>query len=225
MKKEKLLFFIIPIIQVLSSVRYFKSYKQAVSSIIFIISSVMVSLLIYKVLSVLFSKNNNYFIPLSVLLLAFLDQAHKFLLEITGLNCNIIGEFFKVRQTHNENQAAILNHFSISLNLPLVICLKVLLLIIFAVCLYKIKNPDLKIGCILLASAQITSIFDSIYRGYILDSFYYYKLVCYDLKDYYVDAGVALIFMAALFAAKKDNAVKERANEKTEKRDTSGSSV
>ena len=49
--------------------------------------------------------------------------------------------------------------------------------------------------------------------------------MCYDLKDYYVDAGVALIFMAALFAAKKDNAVKECANEKTEKRDTSGSSV
>lgn len=212
-KKEKSVFFIIPVVQVLSSVRYFKSYKQAVSSIIFIISSVLVSLLIYRILSVLISKNYKYFMPLSVLLLAFLDQAHKFLLEITGLNCNIISEFFKVRQTKNENQAAILNHFNITLDLPLVICLKFLLLAAFAICLYKINNPDLKAGCILLAAAQITSIFDSIYRGYILDSFYYYKLVCYDIKDYYVDAGAALILMVALFSAKKNNAVGECTSE------------
>lgn len=198
MKKEKLLFLLIPTVQVLASVRYFKSYKQVVSSIIFVLSGFLFSLLLYKLLCIVFSKfklSNKHIIGLLVLL-SFLDQVHKSLLEVTGFNSNIIGEYFQIKQTHNINQMAILNHFNIELNIIAVVAFKIILFMIFAFCLFKVKNSDYKIGLVLLVSAQLSSTLDSLIRGFVLDSFYYYKLVCYDLKDYYVDAGLAIILIA-----------------------------
>lgn len=205
MKKEKLIFLTVPIIQVLSSARYFKTYQQVVSSFLFILSSFLISLLLYKCLCTIFLKCNilnKYKIFPLLMLFSFLDQTHKYLLEITGFNCNIIGELFKVKQTKNENQMAILNYFSIEINTAAIICFKIILFIILICCLFKVKNTNLKISFTLLASAQLSSILDSLLRGYVLDSFYYYKLVCYDLKDYYADAGIAIILIAIIFMQK-----------------------
>ena len=146
MKKEKLLFLLIPTVQVLASVRYFKSYKQVVSSIIFVLSGFLFSLLLYKLLCIVFSKfklSNKHIIGLLVLL-SFLDQVHKSLLEVTGFNSNIIGEYFQIKQTKNINQMAMLNYFNIELNIIIVDIYKIILLMIFVFCLFKVKNSDYK---------------------------------------------------------------------------------
>lgn len=201
MKKEKLIFLTVPVIQVLSSAIHFKTYKQVVSSFLFIISSFLISLMLYYCLCAILSKcniSNKYKIPSLLILFLFLDQAHKYLLEITGFNGKIIGDFFKVKQTKNENQMATLNYLDIEFNIAAVICFKILLFIIIIFCLFKVKNTNLKIGFTLLGASQLSSILDSSIRGYVLDSFYYYKLVCYDIKDYFVDAGIAIILIAII---------------------------
>lgn len=76
------------------------------------------------------------------------------------------------------------------------------MLAVILFCLFKVKNEKLKVGVALLASAQLSSLLDSLIRGYVLDSFYYYKLVCYDLKDYYVDAGLGIILIAIMCTQK-----------------------
>ncbi|MBR6982274.1 MAG: signal peptidase II [Ruminococcus sp.] len=203
-----LLFFLIPVIQVLSSVRFFRSYRQLLSSAIFILSSFIISLLLYKFMEHFFKGNKNnkrsvYIMSLMSLCLMLLDQTHKYILKITNFNCNIIGELFQIKQTKNENQMAILNYFGIEFNTILIIFFKVFLLAIAIICFLRFKNNHLKIGCTLLISAQASSVLDSLIRGYVLDSFYYYKLVCYDIKDYYVDAGLAIILIAILFEQKR----------------------
>lgn len=199
MKKEKLLFLIIPLIQVLLSLRYFKSYKQIVSSILFIASSFIISLILFKILSkfsLKYSISHKFANLIVVLVFTILDQINKLFLECTGLNCNIFGDYLQIKQTKNENQMAILNHFSIEPNITLIVIIKFLLLAAILFCLYRFDNKNLKFGFILLVSSQLSSFLDSLFRGYVLDSFYYYKLVCYDIKDYYVDAGIAIIIMS-----------------------------
>lgn len=203
MKKYKsLLFLITPAVQILYSAKYFKSYKQVLSSIIFLVSSFLISLLIYKIFNYLFSKNEKNrksIILLSTLILTFFDQAHKYILERTKINCNILGELLQIKQTKNINQTAVFNLFDIKLNSTLIIIIKVVTLLIVVYAFIKVKDINLKIGCTLITAAQLSSTIDSLFRGYILDSFYFYRLVCYDLKDYYVDAGVVILIIALFF--------------------------
>ncbi len=211
MNKHKLLFLIIPISQVVSSVRYFNSSLQLISSILFIISSFLMSLLLYEVLQKLITKDNKKLEIAYTIIFTALDQGVKICQELTGFNSNIIGDLFQIKQTHNNNQSAILNHFGIMLDIKLVVVLKIILLIIAFVFLLRIKSVNLAIGFVLLLAAQLSSIIDSCFRGYVLDCFYYFKLVCYDLKDYYVDAGIIVI--ATHIMLKLNNTKKEKSDE------------
>ena len=203
MKKYKFLFLAIPVSQVVADIRYFDSTKQIISSVLFIVSNFLMSLLLCDALFKLTKKESQYIELAYTVLLTVLDQGIKVVLELTDWNCNIIGELFQIKQTHNNSQVAVLNHFGVVFDIRIVIALKIVLLVIFLTLLLKNKNKFLGVGLQLLTSAQLSSVIDSSFRGYVLDSFYYYRLVCYDLKDYYVDAGI--IVVAIYIILKLDN--------------------
>ena len=192
-KSPVLLFLLIPAVQVVSDLRYFDSYYQIISSIIFISSDFILSLLLYNISKYFVDKNSRTIQLLYFAVLTVLDQGNKLFLELTNLNCRIIGELFQIRQTRNVNQIAFLNHFQISIDIEIIISFKIILFVLVTLAFFKAKNKYFSSGCVLLMAAQLSNTIDSCLRGYVLDSFYYYRLVCYDLKDYYVDAGVIMI--------------------------------
>ena len=187
------LFLLIPAVQVASDLRYFDSYYQIISSIIFISSDFILSLLLYNISKYFADKNSRTIQLLYFAVLTVLDQGNKLFLELTDFNCRIIGELFQIRQTRNVNQIAFLNHFQISVDIEIIISFKIILFVLVTLAFFKAKNKYFSSGCVLLMAAQLSNTIDSCFRGYVLDSFYYYRLVCYDLKDYYVDAGVIMI--------------------------------
>lgn len=193
-KQKSLIFFLIPLIQVFGCIKYIDSLDRLISFLIFIIACAIVSMTIYHSVKFIDSKYNIYKITTCswvIVLLVFIDQAIKIILEHTGFNGKVIGEFVMIKQTHNINQTALFNCFNIELDRWIVLLFKVF---VFAVllCLYKkIKTKDAMIAFILLITAQISNILDTIIRNYTLDYIYFYKLTCYDFKDFLVDAGVA----------------------------------
>ena len=199
--KKYRLFLLLPLVQVLSSIIYFKSYKQVVSSAVFIISDLVFSIAALKILTLLDKKfdGNGKISSICLLFsLTALDQINKVILEKTYLNCNIISVFFQIHQKHNINQTALFNFFDMMPGVTAVVIFKTVCLLFLFFCFFKVKNKNLYMGLLLLTSAQISNLMDSLIRGYTLDSFYYYKLVCYDLKDFYVDAGIGIIIIAFL---------------------------
>ncbi len=60
------LFALVPFLQVVPSVIYFTSYKQYISSVLFIVGAFLVSIIMYKVLLIVLENKNNYFLKLSL---------------------------------------------------------------------------------------------------------------------------------------------------------------
>ncbi len=72
----------------------------------------------------------------------------------------------------------------------------VFIVILFCVfCMLKNKNRNYMSAYILLMSAAIVTFIDTMFWGYTLDWFYFNKLTCYDLKDFYVDTAIGFILI------------------------------
>jgi len=189
------LFALVPFLQVVPSVIYFTSYKQYISSVMFIVGAFLVSIIMYKVLLIVLENKNNYFIKLSLvsILLLLIDQIQKALLLISNINLRIIGDYFQIKQMRNYNQNSILNYLDLGISKEYAILLKICVIILPIVFFIKTKNSKMKIGLMLLIVASVASLVDTILRGYVLDSIYYFKLFCLDIKDYYIQTAVAII--------------------------------
>ena len=202
-----LMFLIVPLCTIIFQLFYINTVKQAVSSIIYIGVNFCFSLLCYK----LFNKANinlsNSKVKIAVLIISLsaIDQILKIIIHISQARFNIIGEFFCIKISKNINQAAALNLFGIEINTLFIALMKLLLIILIIIAFKKFKKKSNNLLCafVLLLAGSISNFIDSAVWGYTLDYIYFYKLVCYDLKDFYVDTSVGYLLIAFLFSKKE----------------------
>lgn len=141
------------------------------------------------------SKPND--IILGALIGCFIDQGIKLIIYKTGVEINVLGKMFQLRQRKNMEQMALLNLFDIELNSYVIVMSKIAIVLIVLLVIWKSKmsSEEFKCALLLLLSASFATLLDSLFWGYTLDYFYFNKLVCYDFKDFYVDTAVSLILM------------------------------
>ena len=158
---------------------------------------------------ILLEKRNRALRIISLVIIGLLFIAmDQFIKEIileflrTGERVEIIKDFFWIMQTPNTNHT-VLFAFSEEQVLPLwgnilfkLVCLAafVVIMIYFAVSnRYSDSNGSLALGVTLTMSASISSIIDTVFRGYVLDYLSLATLVSFDLKDIIMLIGTGII--------------------------------
>ena len=213
LQKEYLVFLLIPCIQVFACVQYIDGFDRVISYLLYILVNVVVTILMYRGIELLGAKYDLRRWQISVCLilgLVVVDQAIKGVLQYTGFESRVIGEWVMIKQVHNVNQTGLFNYFHIQLERIFVILFKVCTFAVL-LCFYsKVKTKEARIAFLLLVAAQLSNLFDTLLRNATLDYIYFYKLICYDLKDYFVDAGLAAFLLSLWLRYQKEKQSVER---------------
>lgn len=196
--KHYLVFFIMPLSSALFYLKYMKSVERVIGLLIFVFVCVIISALLWKVVSLVSSrfdimKFSVTFITVAVF--AAIDHFIKLVLSKTGFETSIIGKYLMIKHSHNINQNGIFNYLKIETSQLTMIFLKAAILVI-VICLYKLFRTETGgKAYILVTASALASFLDTLIYGYTLDYVYFYKVMTYDLKDFYVDAGWSVIIM------------------------------
>lgn len=201
--KKILCFLILPVVFILTRVPIVKEASQIISFGLFIAVNFTVSLLFYFIL-----KKVEFTLPMAILtavLLSAADQIIKIIIYKFDLSTELVGYFLRIEPTKNLNQMAMLNFLNLELNHTFIIIFKAFWVLALFCIFIKLKNKSAYIwyAFVLLLSASIANLADSIAWGYTLDYVFFSRLTCYDLKDFYVDTGIGLVLMEILFNRKK----------------------
>lgn len=201
--KKILCFLILPVVFILTRVPIVKEASQIISFGLFIAVNFTVSLLFYFIL-----KKVEFTLPMAILtavLLSAADQIIKIIIYKFDLSTELVGYFLRIEPTKNLNQMAMLNFLNLELNHTFIIIFKAFGVLALFFIFIKLKNKSVYIwyAFVLLLSASIANLADSIAWGYTLDYVFFSRLTCYDLKDFYVDTGIGLVLMEILFNRKK----------------------
>lgn len=201
--KKILCFLILPVVFILTRVPIVKEASQIISFGLFIAVNFTVSLLFYFIL-----KKVEFTLPMAILtavLLSAADQIIKIIIYKFDLSTELVGYFLRIEPTKNLNQMAMLNFLNLELNHTFIIIFKAFWVLALFCIFIKLKNKSAYIwyAFVLLLSASIANLADSIAWGYTLDYVFFSRLTCYDLKDFYVDTGIGLVLMEILFIRKK----------------------
>lgn len=201
--KKILCFLILPVVFILTRVPLVKEASQIISFGLFIAVNFTVSLLFYFIL-----KKVEFTLPMAILtavLLSAADQIIKIIIYKFDLSTELVGYFLRIEPTKNLNQMAMLNFLNLELNHTFIIIFKAFWVLALFCIFIKLKNKSAYIwyAFVLLLSASIANLADSIAWGYTLDYVFFSRLTCYDLKDFYVDTGIGLVLMEILFNRKK----------------------
>ncbi len=205
--KKTLCFLIFPAVFIITRLPLVKEPEQLVSFGLFILLGYVISLPFY------FIMNKMRFDPLrsviAALILSAADQLLKIAVYISDIRVKLIGDFLRIQPTENLNQTAMFNFLGLELDGGFVIIFKIVIILVLLLIFIKIKNksPYLWHAFILLLAAGLSNLADSVFWGYTLDYVYFYRLTCYDLKDFYVDTAIGFVLMEIiLFYSKKSRA-------------------
>ena len=211
--KYYLVFFISPLVIALCDIKYMKSVDRVIGLLMFIFISVIISVALWKAVSLVSSHFDIKKLNVTVVMvaaLAAIDHLIKLVLSKTGFETSIIGKYFMIKHSHNINQNGIFNHFKIETSqLNMIIFKSAILLIV--ICLYRLfKSETARKVYVLFAAGALAHFFDTLFYGYTLDYIYFYKVMTYDLKDYYIDAGVSVLILLFLINENRKTNEKRR---------------
>ena len=210
-----LIFLIIPLSSIFYYIKYIDSADRAIGFLLYVAVSFIFMALLWKIVSAVnsrFDLKKLSVISVTAVGLAAADQLIKLVLSKTGFETKVIGKFFMIKQRHNIYQNGIFNFLKIESSLTSMIIFKAVILAL-VICLYKLfKSDTAKKAYVLLAAAAASHLLDSILYGYTLDYIYFYKVMTYDLKDYYIDAGISLIILLMLINEIKKSKEKKKVN-------------
>lgn len=210
--KKILCFLILPVVFILTRVPLVKEASQIISFGLFIAVNFTVSLLFYFIL-----KKVEFTLPMAILtavLLSAADQIIKIIIYKFDLSTELVGYFLRIEPTKNLNQMAMLNFLNLELNHTFIIIFKAFWVLALFCIFIKLKNKSAYIwyAFVLLLSASIANLADSIAWGYTLDYVFFSRLTCYDLKDFYVDTAIGFVLIEILFN-RKNRETKETVQE------------
>ena len=192
-----------PVAFILTRIPLVKEASQIISFGLFIAVDFTVSILFYFIL-----KKAEFTLLRAILTAVFLsvvDQIIKIIIYKFDFSTELVGYFLRIEPTENLNQNAMFNFLNLELNRAFVIIFKVVLVLALFCIFIKLKNKSAYIwyAFVLLLSAGITNLADSVAWGYTLDYVFFSRLTCYDLKDFYVDTGIGFVLIEILFNRKK----------------------
>lgn len=207
--KKILCFFILPVAFILTRIPLVKEASQIISFGLFIAVNFAVSLLFYFIL-----KKVEFTLPIAILTAVFLsmvDQLIKIIIYKFDFSIELVGYFLRIEPTKNLNQTAMFNFLNLELNGTYIIIFKAVLVLALLCIFIKLKNKSAYIWCafVLLLSAGISNLADSVAWGYTLDYVFFSRLTCYDLKDFYVDTAIGFGLIEILFNRKKLDTIQE----------------
>ena len=210
--KKILCFLILPVVFILTRVPIVKEASQIISFGLFIAVNFTVSLLFYFIL-----KKVEFTLPMAILtavLLSAADQIIKIIIYKFDLSTELVGYFLRIEPTKNLNQTAMFNFLNLELNRTFIIIFKAVFVLALFCIFIKLKNKSAYIwyAFVLLLSAGIANLADSVAWGYTLDYVFFSRLTCYDLKDFYVDTGIGFVLIEILFN-RKNRETKETVQE------------
>lgn len=194
--KDRYYFVIFPMLLILTRIRYINNIYDVISYLLFGVVNYAISIVLFIKMKRMSDVNLKKIIIL-ILSLVSLDQLIKLIIDRYDINVNILGKLFRIEPTKNMEQNAALNFLKIELDDSLIIVFKLLLIFILFGMYFIVKNKNRNYMSvfILLMSAAIVTLIDSVFWGYTLDYIYFNKLTCYDLKDFYVDTAIGFILM------------------------------
>lgn len=194
--KDRYYFVIFPMLLILTRIRYINNIYDVISYLLFGVVNYAISIVLFIKMKRMSDVNLKKIIIL-ILSLVSLDQLIKLIIDRYDINVNILGKLFRIEPTKNMEQNAALNFLKIDLDDSLIIVFKLLLIFILFGMYFIVKNKNRNYMSvfILLMSAAIVTLIDSVFWGYTLDYIYFNKLTCYDLKDFYVDTAIGFILM------------------------------
>ena len=206
--KHYLVFLIIPCSSLFYYIKYFKSIERGLGFLLYVVISFIFMCLLWKAVSFIdtrFDIKKFSVTALTASVLVILDQIIKLLLCKTGFEIKIISKLFMIKQSHNINQTGIFNFLNIEITQVHAIIFKTILLIVI-LCFYSFCRSEIsKKGLTLLVAGAVANILDSVFYGYTLDYIYFYRTTTYDLKDYYVDAGLSVLILCFIkYSNKKE---------------------
>lgn len=207
--KKILCFLILPVAFILTRIPFVKEASQIISFGLFIAVNFAVSLLFYFIL-----KKAEFTLSRAILTAVFLsvvDQLIKIIIYKFDLSIKLVGYFLRIEPTKNLNQNAMFNFLNLELNGTFIIIFKAVLVLALFCIFIKLKNKSAYIwyAFILLFSASIANLADSVAWGYTLDYVFFSRLTCYDLKDFYVDTAIGFVLIEILFNMKKLDTIQE----------------
>ena len=186
------------------------------------INTVFLPLLCYFIISVIvyvaiwtltekIKKNCKKLIFPIILGAIIMDQGVKCLIDRTVTEpIVLIPRTLGINKIHNLNEMAALNFLHISIDHYAVIGIKVLMsisvLIFYLVQKRKTDNNYFTMGFVLVISACIAAVLDSVFWPGTLDFISYIGLVCVDIKDFYVDPGLSMFVYGMI----KDQEIKTK---------------
>lgn len=200
--KKILCFLILPVAFILTRIPLLKEASQIISFGLFIAVDFTVSILFYFIL-----KKVEFTLPRAILtavLLSVTDQLIKIIIYKFDLSTKLVGYFLRIEPTKNLNQNAMFNFLNLELNSTFIIIFKAVLVLALFCIFIKLKNKSAYIwyAFVMLLSASITNLADSVAWGYTLDYVFFSRLTCYDLKDFYVDTAIGFVLIEILFNRK-----------------------
>ncbi len=201
--KKTLCFLVFPVIFIITRLPLVKEPLQLVSFGLFILADYGVSLLLYFLLNKIGFTWIKAFLTALILLTA--DQLLKIAVYISDVNVRLIGDFLKIQPTENLNQTAMFNFLGLELGFGFIIIFKIVIILALFFIFFKIKNKSGYLWCAfaLLLAAGLSNLADSAAWGYTLDYVYFYRLTCYDLKDFYVDTAIGFVLMEIILKRKE----------------------
>lgn len=121
-------FLIVPFIIILLRIRTIDSIEEIISSLVYILSSYVVSAGLYQILQVLIKKPGIMNCVMCIVLFTVLDMLIKACIHFSNIkNKALIGKYLTINPTRNAEQSGILNLFHIQLDSWLLIVLKLIL--------------------------------------------------------------------------------------------------
>ncbi|MDE6709847.1 MAG: signal peptidase II, partial [Oscillospiraceae bacterium] len=147
---------------------------------------------------------------LTAVILSVVDQLIKIIIYTFDFNAKLVGSLLRIEPTENLNQTAMFNFLNLELDSTFIIIFKAVLILVLFFIFIKLKNKGAYIwyAFVLLFSASIANLADSVAWGYTLDYVLFSRLTCYDLKDFYVDTAIGFVIIEFLYNKKKQE-VKE----------------
>ena len=209
MKKTKILcFLILPVVFILTRIPLVEKPSQIITFGLFIIVNFIVSLLFYFIF-----KRVEFTLPRAVstaVILSVIDQLIKIIIYKFDFHAKLVGSLLRIEPTENLNQTAMFNFLNLELDNTFIIIFKAVLILALFFIFIKLKNIGTCIwyAFVLLFSASIANLADSVAWGYTLDYVLFSRLTCYDLKDFYVDTAIGFVLIEFLYNKKKQE-VKE----------------
>ena len=213
--KHYLVFFIMPLFSAVFYLKYMKSAERVIGLLMYVFICVIISALLWKAVSVVSSHFDIRKLNVTVITaaaLAAIDHLIKLVLSKTGFETSIIGKYLMIKHSHNLNQNGIFNHLNIETSQLTMIFFKAAILAA-VICLYKLfKTETARKAYVFVAASALANFLDTLFYGYTLDYVYFYKVMTYDLKDFYVDAGWSVIFMLIFINEIKKSKEKKKVN-------------